>query len=126
MQTNWASLDRGARPTDTSDSGSEGGEEPEDGKGSEVNLLDETEETNWRADGTVEGQQVTVDMGGGSHLVDRGNVSAFLRPVDEGDQFGDTDTQSRFSALRGFEILTCKATESNNCEDSDQGFRDVT
>ena len=119
MQTNWASLGKGTKPTATSD-GTSG-----EGGSSAQKLIDETEEPNWRADGPVEGQQVTVDLRGGSHLVDRVNVSAFLRPVEEGNKFGGTDTQSRFSALRGFEILTCNATASNNCEDPDQGFRPV-
>ena len=119
MQTNWASLEKGANPTPTSD-GTSG-----EGGASAQQLIDETEETNWRADGPVEGQQVTVDLAGGSHLVDRVNVSAFLRPREEGDKFGDTDTQSRFSALRGFEILTCNETQSNDCEDPGEGFRRV-
>ena len=119
MQSNWASLAKGAKPTLTSD-----GTSGEDGSSAQQ-LIDETEETNWRADGPVKDQQVTVDLAGGSHLVDRVNVSAFLRPADEGDKFGDTDTQSRFSALRGFEILTCSTSASNNCANPDQGFRKV-
>lgn len=119
MQSNWASLKTGAKPTPTSD-GTSG-----EGGSSALQLIDETEETNWRADGPVEGQQVTVKLAGGAHLVDRVNVSAFLRPQEQSNKFGDTDTQSRFSALREFEILTCKAAESNNCEDPDDGFREV-
>jgi len=120
MQDNWASLSKGARPTATSD-----GVSGPDGS-SAAQLLDETEESNWKADGPVEGQQVTVDLTGGSRLVGKVNVSAFLRPQEQSNRFGDTDTQSRFSALRGFDILTCRASTANgNCNDPDQGFTQV-
>ena len=120
MQTNWASSARGARPTGTSDgTGGEGG-------ASASRLIDETEATNWRADGPVRGKQVTVNLVGGSHLVDRVQVSALLRPREEGDKFGDTDTQSRFSALRQFQVLTCTASAANKyCSDPGQGFTGV-
>ncbi|MGH3148996.1 MAG: M36 family metallopeptidase, partial [Rubrobacter sp.] len=120
MQINWASLARGAQPTPTSD-----GTRGPDGS-SATRLIDETERTNWRADGPVRGKQVTVNLDGGSHLVDRVNVSAFLRPQEQGNKFGDADTQSRFSALRQFQILTCTATAANaNCTDPNRGFTGV-
>lgn len=120
MQTNWASLEEGAMTTGSSDQ-SRG----EGGRGSAFQLIDETEETNWRADGPVRDQQVTVNLAGGRHSVERVNVSAFLRPQEEGDKFGDTDTQSRFSALRQFQILTCTATANNDCTNPDRGFEGV-
>ncbi len=120
MQDNWASLSRGATPTATSD-GTRG-----PGGRSATQLIDETEKTNWRSDGPIRGKQVTVNLTGGSHRVERVNVSAFLRPQEEGNKFGDTDTQSRFSALRQFQILTCTASAANeNCTDPDQGFTNV-
>jgi extracellular elastinolytic metalloproteinase len=116
MRANWASLAEGASASGDASSG--------EGGSSASQLIDETEETNWRADGPpIEGKQVTVNLVGGSHLVDRVNVSAFLRPQEQGNKFGDTDTQSRFSALREFEILTCNAA-NNNCL-TDAGFRTV-
>ncbi len=132
VQTNWASLAEGAQTTPSSDqSTGEGG-------GSAFQLIDETEETNWRANGDpgevtpaeaqqnpVKGLQVTVDLVGGPQSVERVNVSAFLRPQEEGDKFGDTDTQNRFSALRKFEILTCTATAQNDCTNPEEGFESV-
>jgi extracellular elastinolytic metalloproteinase len=109
MDANWAASDRGAKPTATSD-GTSG-----EGGASATQLLDETEATNWRADGPVEGQQVTVNLAGSARLVDSVQVSALLRPQDQGNKFGDTDTQSRFSALRRFEILTCDGTGNTDC-----------
>ena len=92
-------------------------------------LLDDTETTNWRANdatgiGGASPEQVTVDLSGGQRLVGKVRVSAFLRPQsteDPGDpedvgDVGDVDPQSRFSALRQFEILTCTAGAANaNC-----------
>ena len=109
MDANWASAARGAKPTAASD-GTSG-----TGGASATRLLDETEATNWRADGPVEGQQVTVNLAGDARLVDNVQVSALLRPQDQGDKFGDTDTQSRFSALRQFQILTCDGTGNADC-----------
>ena len=63
-----------------------------------------------------------ADRNGWDHLVGRRSTPA---PKEESKEFGDTDTQSRFSALRGFEILTCNETQSNDCEDPDQGFKSV-
>jgi extracellular elastinolytic metalloproteinase len=119
MDPNWAASSRGARPTATSD-GTTGA-----GGVSATQLLDETEETNWRADGPVAGQQVTVDLAGGARPIDRVKVSAFLRPQEQSNRFGDTDTQSRFSALRQFQILTCRATAANDCSNPNRGFTGV-
>ena len=119
LRPNLASVENGAEPTATSD-GTSG-----DGGSSAVQLLDDTEGTNWRADGPVAGKQVTVDLAGGTRVVERVRVSAFLRPQEQSNRFGDTDTQSRFSALRQFEILTCTATASNDCSNPNQGFTSV-
>ena len=119
VQSNWASSTRGAKPTATSD-GTRG-----DGGASATQLLDDTEATNWRADGPVKGQQVTVNLAGDTRLVDKVQVSALLRPQEQSNKFGDTDTQSRFSALRQFQILTCTAGASNDCTNPNKGFTNV-
>ncbi|MDQ3407013.1 MAG: DUF11 domain-containing protein, partial [Chloroflexota bacterium] len=86
-------------------------------------LIDDTEATNWAALGMnnlVVDPTVTVDLAGAeAHLVGRVRVSAMLRPRDDqdpgdddevpGEEVGDTGSQSRFSALREFRILTCNA-----------------
>jgi len=84
-------------------------------------LIDDTEATNWAALGAaVQGRQVTVrlDPSAPSHRIGRVQVSAHLRPTDPADPGGDTGTQSRFSALRQFEILACEATAGVDCADA--------
>ena len=119
MEPNYASPARGARTTATSD-----GTTGADGS-SALQLIDETEATNWRADGPVANRQVTVNLAAGAQLVDRVQVSAFLRPQEQSNKFGDTDTQSRFSALRQFQILTCTSTPANDCTNPNRGFTGV-
>ncbi|MFN2590060.1 MAG: M36 family metallopeptidase [Actinomycetota bacterium] len=79
-------------------------------------LIDDTENTNWAAfGGSARGRQVTVDLAGNTPVrVDRVNVSAMLRPPNSQDP-NDPSSQNRFSALRQFEILTCRATTTVNC-----------
>ena len=120
VRANLASLARGAKATASSDASSG------TGGNSASQLIDETENSNWRADGRVGGKQVTVNLSGGSHDVDEVIVSALLRPEERSNKFGDTDTQGRFSALRQFEILTCKASAANaNCTNPNRGFTTV-
>ena len=79
-------------------------------------LIDDTESTNWAALGrtpSVAGTQVTVDLSGGAHTVRTVNVSAMLRLANPADP-ADPDGQSRFSALRSFDVLTCDATVAAN------------
>jgi extracellular elastinolytic metalloproteinase len=97
-------------------------------------LIDDTEETNWASlssEGTasegrgegqqVQGRQVTVQLGDEPVRVNRVNVSAALRPTDAEDE--DSGSQSRFSALRSFEILVCDATRrGNTCTDDEAEF----
>jgi len=92
MPTNWASSSKGA-------TASGGGSNP-------GNLIDDTESTQWGSTtAPVAGKQVTVQLGGGAHTINRVQVSAML-------QAG----QNRFSALRKFEIWTCTASVANgNC-----------
>ena len=97
-------------------------------------LIDDTEETNWaslESAGTasegkgegqqVQGRQVTVELSDQPVAVRKVNVSAALRPTDESNE--DSGSQSRFSALRSFDILACDATESgNSCTDDEAEF----
>jgi extracellular elastinolytic metalloproteinase len=82
-------------------------------------LIDDTEATNWASLGApVEGRQVTVrlDPSSPSHRIGRVQVSAHLRPPFVPDDPNDP-VQSRFSALRQFQILACEATASVDCAD---------
>jgi hypothetical protein len=94
MQPNWGSSTQGAT---ASGDGVQHGE-----------LIDDTEATSWERTGAqpdVRGSQVTVDLGGAVHDVGRVQVSALI-------EVG----QSRFTALRQFEIQTCLADATNaNC-----------
>ena len=97
-------------------------------------LIDDTEETNWASlssEGTasegngegkqVQGRQVTVELGDEPVRINRVNVSAALRPTDAEDE--DAESQSRFSALRSFEILVCDATRRRTtCTDDEAEF----
>jgi extracellular elastinolytic metalloproteinase len=92
--------------------------------GDGVNLAkigDDTEATNWAALDGVEGKQVTIDLAGDTPSeVRRVNVSAMLRPPIAGD--ADPDAQNAFSALRAFQILTCKSTEADCTQDGSYGL----
>ena len=101
-------------------------------------LIDDTEETNFASltgEGTasegkgegaqVEGRQVTVDLVGDAPVsVKEVQVSAVLRgpsmPDEDEDLPSDPDpgNQSRFSALRSFDILACNAAAGADCEDA--------
>jgi extracellular elastinolytic metalloproteinase len=101
--TNWASKTKG---------GSASG----DG-GNFDDLIDDTEATDYAvvdADAVpdIQGKQVTVDLGGGAHIVDRVQVSAMLHPRDDADDY-DNISQNRFTALRSFDIYTCNASVAN-------------
>jgi hypothetical protein len=88
-------------------------------------LIDDTEATNWASLGSpVAGKQVTVRLapGGSPHTIDRVQVSAMLRPAISNDPGGDTGGQSRYSALRQFQILACHARGPVNCS-QDRDFR---
>jgi extracellular elastinolytic metalloproteinase len=72
-------------------------------------IVDDDEATNWASIGSpVAGKQVTVDLAGGAHRVDRVQVSAMLRPAVTGDP--DAGAQGRVSALRQFRVLACAVT----------------
>ncbi len=77
------------------------------------NLIDDTENTNWNAPGTVttgnltvDGKQATVDLAGTDDVTVRFvQVSAHIR----------VNGQSRFAALRQFQLQACNADEGDNC-----------
>jgi extracellular elastinolytic metalloproteinase len=84
-------------------------------------LIDDTEATNWASlTGAVLGKQVTVrlDPSKATHQVRRVQVSAMLR-VNTGDA-NDPGGQSRFSALRQFQVWTCEAKGSVDCSQDSQ------
>ncbi len=82
-------------------------------------LIDDTETTNWASLGSpVSGKQVTVDLSGGAQPIRTVQVSALLRAPNSKDAGGDTGSQSRFSALRQFEIWTCNAAAGSDCSTS--------
>jgi extracellular elastinolytic metalloproteinase len=91
-------------------------------------LIDDTEATNWAFIGNTTdavqeeavGKQVTVrlDPSQPGHEIRRVQVSAMLRPRIHTDPF-DPGTQNRFSALRSFEILVCRAGAGVDCTEDD-------
>jgi extracellular elastinolytic metalloproteinase len=84
-------------------------------------LIDDTEATNWASLNSqpVAGKQVTVrlDPSRAAHTIRRVQVSALLRTRLPNDPGGDTEGQSRFSALRQFEILACEARGTFDCSE---------
>ena len=86
-------------------------------------LIDDTEGTNWAfLNGDIAGRQVTVRLPGAAQDISRVQVSALLRPRNAGDPGGDTQTQNRFSALRQFQLLTCRVSARVDCS-RDSQFR---
>lgn len=87
-------------------------------------LIDDTEATNWASLGSpVAGKAVTVDLAGTRpSLVSRVQVSALLRPAIPTDP--DPGGQSRFTALRRFEVLACNTATGADCS-ADAGYRSV-
>ncbi len=103
MPTNWASLTKGGTVTTTV---------ALDQNFNLESLIDDTENTTWarRASAatgsteTITGTEAIVDLGGAGHRVTRVQVSAMQR-LRNGTNSADPAGQSRFSALRQFEIL---------------------
>ena len=86
-----------------------------DGTGQAL-AIDETETTNWSADGRdaggtltgIAGKQVTVDLAGTkAQAITHVEVSAMINPG-----------QSRFAALRSFELWACDSANSNSVRQS--------
>jgi hypothetical protein len=88
-------------------------------------LIDENEATNWAYLGNkaepVAGKAITVKLAGDTpQIVRRVQVSAMLRPQISNDPGGDKVAQSRYSALRSFQVQACTATATVACtKDSD-------
>jgi hypothetical protein len=108
MPRNWASAAGGATATgDGTDQG---------------NAIDETELTNWSADGRagdgtlsgIAGKQITIDLAGSkARKITHVAVSAMIAPG-----------QGRFAALRSFELWACNAAAGANCS-VDAGYAKV-
>jgi hypothetical protein len=84
-------------------------------------LIDDTEATNWASLGSpILNKQVTVrlDPSRASVTFRRIQVSALLRTRRAGD--ASDPSQSRFSALRKFELLACRATATVDCSQNTQ------
>jgi hypothetical protein len=81
-----------------------------DGTGLDA-LIDDTEATQWTATGTPNGKQVTIrlDPKLPAQQIARVEVSALVGPG-----------QSRFSALRQFQVLTCEAKGAVECSQDSQ------
>ena len=89
----------------------------------QANLIDDTEATNWASlSGDVAGKQVTVrlDPSRDAQEIGRVQVSALLHPADPADPGGDTGGQSRFSALRQFQLLACTVGKGVDCSQDSQ------
>jgi extracellular elastinolytic metalloproteinase len=89
-------------------------------------LIDDTEATNWaylgELDSGVAGRQVTVrlDPSRAFWHISKVQVSALLRHRIPADPGGDTAAQNRFSALRSFEIRTCRVRGQVDCTQDSQ------
>jgi hypothetical protein len=92
LPTNWASLTSGATATSA------------DGAATVNNLIDDTEGTNWNAPATNVGGAISVD--GKTATIDLGGTNAVrVRYIQVSAHIAAG--QSRFSALRSFEIWAC-------------------
>ncbi len=108
MPTNWASATGGATASG-------------DGTG-QAAAIDETENTNWSVDGRaadgtlsgIAGKQVTVDLAG----TDARNIT------DVAVSANIVSGQSRFAALRSFELWACNAAAGADCT-TDAGYTKV-
>jgi hypothetical protein len=108
LPANWASSAQGATATG-------------DGTG-QANAIDETELTNWSADGRaadgtlsgIAGKQITIDLAG--------TAAREIKHVQVSAMIGATD--SRFAALRSFELWACNAAAGADCSTA-AGFTKV-
>ncbi len=113
IQRNWASVTNGA--TITGNGLTTGNVDRDRNLAA---LIDDTEATNWARTGrvpSVAGAAVIVDLNAQRTLRSM-RVSALLRPTNASDPEGDTAAQNRFTALRSFEILTCREQAGVTCD----------
>jgi hypothetical protein len=107
MAQNWASSASGATAT---------------GPGTGIaGLIDDTERTQWSVPGTVTGGNLSVD--GNTATIDLGgteSINVKFVQVSAMIQAG----QSRFSALRKFEVWTCDANKGADCA-TDAGYKKI-
>jgi hypothetical protein len=83
-------------------------------------LIDDTEMTNWASlNSPIAGKQVTVRLDGRRNF-DRIQVSAMLRHRIPAATEPDNQSQSRFSALRRFELQACDARGAVDCSQASQ------
>jgi hypothetical protein len=130
MAPNWASGAQGARATGNVSpvTSEETGAEILSNEQVLARLIDDTEATNWQAAATrsgdafaVAGKQVTINLGGRAHPIERVQVSAALGPVY--DPEGQEDlTQNRYTALRAFEVWACDNTR-DRCGANSNAYR---
>ena len=79
-------------------------------------LIDDTEATNWASLGSaVAGKQVTVRLDPSKPWHQVARVQARSCEPGPDDPGRDTATQSRFSALRQFQVLTCQVKAGVDC-----------
>ncbi|MFB7555836.1 M36 family metallopeptidase [Streptomyces brevispora] len=89
-------------------------------------LIDDDEGTNWAFVGeqtktSVSGKGVLIHLARDSaSKIRRVQVSALNRPTNAKDPGGDTGSQSRFSALRQFEVSACTRTATVDCSQAKQ------
>ena len=88
-----------------------------------TSLVDDEEGTQWAALGApVDEQHVIVDLAGNKMQdVRRVQVSAHLRPVDPTNP--DNAAQSRYSAVRQFEVWACSIARGVDCDEQDEFTR---
>ena len=89
-----------------------------------TSLVDDEEGTQWAAlDAPVDQQHVVVDLAGTRKQdVRRVQVSAHLRPVATPNNPADPP-QSRYSALRQFEVWACSVARGVDCDEQDEFTR---
>lgn len=127
MAPNWASGSQGARATGNVSPVTSPTTNTEILSNEKVlaQLIDDTEATHWQVAATrsgdafaVAGKQVTVNLAGRAHPIERVQVSAALGPLYDPEGRADL-TQNRYTALRSFEIWACDNTRDRCGANSD-------
>lgn len=130
MAPNWASSAQGARATGNVSPVTSQMTGAEILTGEQVlgRLIDDTESTNWQVAATrsgdafaVAGKQVTINLSGRAHPIERVQVSAALGPVYDPEGREDM-IQNRYTALRAFEVWACDNTR-DRCGANSRDYR---